>query len=233
MDAVTPQLPAPLLDARDLTRSYRSEEVETRALAGVGLRVAAGEFLAIMGPSGCGKSSLLNVLGLLDLADGGSYRLLGEEVTGLSDAARARLRRRHVGFVFQNFNLIDELTVEENVEVAMIHRGRGGARGRIGEILDAVGMGNRARHRPRQLSGGQQQRVAIARALAAAPSVIFADEPTGNLDSANGEAIVGLLRDVVAAGTSVVMVTHSAAHAAAADRIVAMRDGAVVGEARP
>ena len=217
----------------NLSKSYRNEDVETRALAGVDLRVAAGEFLAVTGPSGCGKSSLLNILGLLDPADGGSYRLMGEEVTGLPDAALARLRRRHAGFVFQGFNLIDELTVEENVEVALIHRGLGAARGRIAEVLDAVGMAHRARHRPRQLSGGQQQRVAIARALAAGPSMILADEPTGNLDRANGEAIIGLLREVATAGTAVVMVTHSAVHAAAADRVVEMLDGTVVGEVRP
>jgi putative ABC transport system ATP-binding protein len=223
---------APLVEASGLSKSYRNEDVETRALADISLAVAAGEYLAVTGPSGCGKSSLLNVLGLLDPPDGGSYRLLGEEVAGLSDAALARLRRRHVGFVFQGFNLIDDLTVEENVEVALIHRGAGGARGRVREALDAVGMGHRARHRPRQLSGGQQQRVAIARALAGEPSMILADEPTGNLDSATGEAIVGLLRDVANAGTAIVMVTHSAVHAAAADRVVAMLDGAVVDEAR-
>lgn len=233
MKTIAQQTPALLVDASNLIKSYRSEDVETRALAGVGLQLAAGEFLAVTGPSGCGKSSLLNVLGLLDPADGGSYRLLGEEVTGLPDAALARLRRRHVGFVFQGFNLIEDLTVEENVEVALIHRGAGAARRRIRAVLDAVGMGHRAGHRPRQLSGGQQQRVAIARALAADPSVILADEPTGNLDSANGEAIVGLLREVANAGTAVVMVTHSAVHAAAADRVVAMLDGAVVDEARP
>ena len=225
--------PAALVEARDLTKSYRSSDVETRALAGAGLQVAAGEFLAITGPSGCGKSSLLNVLGLLDPPDGGSYRLLGEEVTGLTDAALSRLRRHHVGFVFQGFNLIDDLTVEENVEVAVIHRGTGGARKRIREMLDAVGMGHRAKHRPRQLSGGQQQRVAIARALAATPSMVLADEPTGNLDSANGEAIVSLLRDIANRGTAVIMVTHSAVHASAADRVVTMLDGAVVEEARP
>jgi putative ABC transport system ATP-binding protein len=233
METVVPRTPAAVVEARGLTKSYRNEDVETRALDGVGLEVAAGEFLAITGPSGCGKSSLLNVIGLLDPPDGGSYRLLGEEVTGLPDAALARLRRRHVGFVFQGFNLIDDLTVEENIEVAVIHRGMGAASGRIREVLDKVDMGHRAKHRPRQLSGGQQQRVAIARALAAEPSIILADEPTGNLDSANGEAIVGLLRDVAARGTAVVMVTHSAVYAAAAARVIAMLDGAVVDEARP
>ena len=233
METVEPQTPSPLLRVRNLTKAYRNEDVETRALAGVSLEVAAGEFLAVTGPSGCGKSSLLNVLGLLDPADGGSYRLLGEEVLGLSDAALARLRRQHVGFVFQGFNLMDDLTVEENVEVAVIHRGMGAARGRIREVLGAVGMSHRAGHRPRQLSGGQQQRVAIARALAGSPSLILADEPTGNLDSANGEAVIGLLRDVADAGTAVVMVTHSAVHAAAADRVVAMLDGEIIDEARP
>jgi putative ABC transport system ATP-binding protein len=232
MKTIAQQTPALLVDASNLSKSYRNDDVETRALAGVGLQVAAGEFLAVMGPSGCGKSSLLNVLGLLDPADGGSYRLLGDEVTGLPDPALARLRRRHVGFVFQGFNLIDDLTVVENVEVAVIHRGLGAARGRLREVLDAVGMSHRAGHRPCQLSGGQQQRVAIARALAADPSMILADEPTGNLDSANGDAIMDLLRDVADSGTAVVMATHSAVHAAAADRIITMLDGAVVGEAR-
>ena len=222
----------PVIDADLLTKSYRTQEVETRALAGVNLRVEPGEFVAVTGPSGCGKSSLLNVLGLLDAADGGAYRLMGEEVTRLADAELARLRRRHIGFVFQGFNLVDDLTVEENVEVAMIHRGMGAGRRRIGETLESVGMGHRARHRPRQLSGGEQQRVAIARALAARPSIILADEPTGNLDSATGEAIIALLRGAADAGTAIVMVTHSAIHAAAADRVVAMLDGAVAEEAR-
>lgn len=220
----------PVIEADCLTKSYRTEDVETRALAGVDLRVEPGEFVAVTGPSGCGKSSLLHALGLLDAVDGGTYRLMGEEVTRLADAGLARLRRRHIGFVFQGFNLVDDLTVEENVEVALIHRGMAAGRRRINETLESVGMGHRARHRPRQLSGGEQQRVAIARAVAATPSVILADEPTGNLDSANGEAIVGLLRAVTDAGTAVVMVTHSAIHAAAADRIVAMLDGAVADE---
>ncbi|HEY0014128.1 MAG TPA: ABC transporter ATP-binding protein [Allosphingosinicella sp.] len=221
-----------MIELNDISRIHRSDEVETHALACVSLSVAKGEFAAIMGPSGCGKSSLLNILGFLDRPSSGTYRLLGEEVSGLSEGGLTRLRRRHVGFVFQGFNLIDDLTVAENVEVSMLYRSGNGGRGRIAEVLERVGIAHRAGHRPQQLSGGQQQRAAIARALAADPALILADEPTGNLDSANGEAVMDLLKSVARAGTTVVMVTHSPFHAAAADRIVAMLDGRIVGETR-
>ena len=222
-----------MLTLTDITRSYRTSEIETRALDAVSLEAAEGEFVAVMGPSGCGKSTLLNVIGLLDRPSAGSYRLSGTEVTGLPAAKLARLRGAHIAFVFQNFNLIDDLTVTENVEVSLLYRqGEAAAKDRIAEALDQVGMKHRAGHRPQQLSGGQQQRVAIARALAGKPSIILADEPTGNLDSANGEQVIGLLQQAAKAGTTVIMVTHSHRDAVAAERIVEMLDGRIVGETR-
>jgi len=220
------------LQISSLSRAYRNGEVETQALDAVSFEVAAGEFVALMGPSGCGKSTLLNILGFLDAPDAGSYRLRGEEVATLSDARLTRLRRAHVGFVFQSFNLIDELNVAENVEVALLYRSADARRRRVDAVLEQVGVAHRARHRPRQLSGGQQQRVAIARALAPEPDLILADEPTGNLDSANGAAVMDLLKGAAAARTTVIMVTHSALHAAAADRTIRMLDGRIVGETR-
>ncbi|HEY7810275.1 MAG TPA: ABC transporter ATP-binding protein [Allosphingosinicella sp.] len=222
----------PFLQISSLSRAYRSREVETQALDSVFFDVAAGEFVALMGPSGCGKSTLLNILGFLDAPDSGSYRLKGEEVAALSDARLTRLRRAHVGFVFQSFNLIDELNVAENVEVALLYRSGDARRRRTREVLEQVGLSHRAHHRPRQLSGGQQQRVAIARALAPEPDLILADEPTGNLDSANGAAVMDLLKGAAAAGTTVIMVTHSALHAEAADRTIRMLDGRIVDETR-
>ena len=220
-----------MLKLQNLDKSYRTTEVETRALAGISFEAAAGEFVAVMGPSGCGKSTLLNILGLLDSPSGGSYRLLGEDVAGRSEAELTRLRRDHVGFAFQSFNLIDDLTVEENVEVALLYRKDGGNRKkRIAEALERVDIGHRARHRPQQLSGGQQQRVAIARALVSNPKLILADEPTGNLDTENGEAVMGLLKDACRAGTTIIMVTHSPVHAAEAQRTIKMLDGQVVSE---
>jgi putative ABC transport system ATP-binding protein len=222
-----------MLTLSEITRSYSTLEIETLALDAASLEVAEGEFLAVMGPSGCGKSTLLNVLGLLDRPTSGSYRLAGAEVTALPAAKLARLRGEHIAFVFQNFNLIDDLTVAENVEVSLLYRrGAAATKDRIGEVLDQVGMSHRAAHRPQQLSGGQQQRVAIARALAGNPSLILADEPTGNLDSANGEQVIALLQAVARSGKAVVMVTHSHRDAAAAQRIVQMLDGRIVGETR-
>ena len=222
-----------MLTLTEITKTYSTSEVETRALDAVSLEVAEGEFLAIMGPSGCGKSTLLNVLGLLDRPTHGSYRLADTEVTGLPAARLARLRGEHVAFVFQNFNLIDDLTVAENVEVSLLYRGDVPVtNNRVGLVLDQVGMAHRAGHRPQQLSGGQQQRVAIARALAGDPSLILADEPTGNLDSTNGEQVMELLQQVARSGTTVVMVTHSHRDAAAAQRTVEMLDGRIVGETR-
>jgi putative ABC transport system ATP-binding protein len=220
-----------MLRLSNLSKIYRTAEVETRALDKISFEVKAGEFVAIMGPSGCGKSTLLNILGFLDSPSEGSYRLMGEEVATLSESVLTRLRRDHVGFVFQSFNLIDELTVAENVEVALLYRRDGAARKRrVAEVLEQVGVAHRARHRPRQLSGGQQQRVAVARALVSAPKLILADEPTGNLDTANGDAVMALLKDAARRGTTIVMVTHSPLHAAEAGRTIKLLDGQVVSE---
>jgi putative ABC transport system ATP-binding protein len=221
-----------MLQVDSLTKIYRTSEVETRALDAVSLCIQPGEFVAVMGPSGCGKSTLLNIIGLLDNADSGSYRLEGEEVTGASQSRLTALRRAAIGFVFQDFNLIDDLTVEENVEVALIYRRVAAAkrRQRTRQILEELGIAHRAKHLPSRLSGGQQQRAAIARALVAKPSLILADEPTGNLDSANGDAVMELLANAVRAGTTLLMVTHSLAYAAFADRTLKMLDGRIVSE---
>lgn len=220
-----------MLTLTDITRTYRTADIETRALDAVSLQVDTGEFVAIMGPSGCGKSTLLNILGFLDAPSSGSYRIFDEEVPAASEAALTRLRRAHVGFVFQSFNLVDELTVEQNVEVGLLYRHEAGsAKQRVGEALERVGIAHRARHRPQQLSGGQQQRVAIARALVSKPRLILADEPTGNLDTANGEQVMTLLAETAAAGTTIVMVTHSPLHAAAAQRTIRLLDGHIVSE---
>jgi putative ABC transport system ATP-binding protein len=223
-----------ILELVDVTKSYFTSEVETLALSHVSVSVKQGEFLAIMGPSGCGKSTLLNILGLLDSPSEGRLFFLGEEVGRASERKLTLLRRAHVGFIFQNFNLIDDLTIEENVEVALIYRGAGAAerRRRSAAALERVGLPHRARHLPQQLSGGQQQRVAVARALVGDPQLILADEPTGNLDSANGDAVLGMLAEVAAAGTTVVMVTHSLAHAGRAARTVDLLDGQVVSAPR-
>lgn len=221
-----------MLRLDNICQSYRTEEVETRALDGISLDVAAGEFLAIMGPSGCGKSTLLNILGLLDSPSSGSYQFNGEEVSRYSEKRLTRLRRASIGFVFQSFNLIEDLTVAENVEVALIYRGVSGGerKRRIAEALEKVQISHRAKHLPQQLSGGQQQRVAIARALVSQPKLILADEPTGNLDTANGEAVMALLTEVADAGTTVIMVTHSPAHAARVKRTVKLLDGRMISE---
>ena len=221
-----------MLKLVNLTKRYRTSEVETLALNQVSLDIRQGEFLAVMGPSGCGKSSLLNILGLLDTPTDGQFFFLGEEIARASERKLTLLRRANIGFVFQSFNLIDELTVAENVEVALIYRGVNSAerKRRIAEALERVGLPHRARHLPQQLSGGQQQRVAVARALVAAPKLILADEPTGNLDTANGDAVMGMLTEIAKSGTTVVMVTHSHAHAAYAERILRLLDGQVVPE---
>ena len=215
-----------------VTKVYRTAEVETLALNEISMEIGAGEFVAIMGPSGCGKSTLLNTLGLLDTPTSGSYEFFGEEVARRSERELTALRRDRIGFVFQSFNLIDDLTVAENVEVALLYRKVPGAerRRRVAEALERVGIAHRARHRPQQLSGGQQQRVAVARALVSEPSLILADEPTGNLDTANGEAVMALLTEAAAAGVTVVMVTHSLSHAAVAQRTIKLLDGRVVSE---
>jgi putative ABC transport system ATP-binding protein len=221
-----------MLKLEDVTKVYRTTEIETLALSGVSLAIEAGEFVAVMGPSGCGKSTLLNVLGLLDSPTDGAYEFFGEDVARYPEARLTRLRRDHIGFVFQSFNLIDDLTVAENIEVALLYRGvsTGERRKRVAEALERVGMGHRARHRPQQLSGGQQQRVAVARALVSAPKLILADEPTGNLDTANGDEVMRLLTEAAAEGVTIVMVTHSLVHAAVAQRTIKLLDGRVVSE---
>jgi putative ABC transport system ATP-binding protein len=221
-----------MLKLEGISKTYRTTEVETRALDNISIEVAAGEFLAIMGPSGCGKSTLLNILGLLDSPTGGAYHFFGEEVAKASEQRLTQLRRASVGFIFQSFNLIDDLTVAENVDVALIYRKVSSSerKRRVAEALERVGVAHRARHLPQQLSGGQQQRVAIARAVVSNPKIILADEPTGNLDTANGDAVMKLLCEVAKAGTTVVMVTHSLAYAGFAQRTVKLLDGRVVTE---
>ena len=221
-----------MLKLESISKIYRTEDIETLALNDISLEIAPGEFVAIMGPSGCGKSTLLNVLGLLDGPSSGAYHFFGEDVARHSERQLTALRRDRIGFVFQSFNLIDDLSVAENVEVALLYRRvpAGERRRRVAQALDQVGMGHRARHRPKQLSGGQQQRVAVARALVSEPSLILADEPTGNLDTANGEAVMAMLTAAATSGVTVVMVTHSAAHAAEAQRTIRLLDGRIVSE---
>jgi putative ABC transport system ATP-binding protein len=221
-----------MLKLDHIGKVYRTTEVETQALDDVSLIVDVGEFVAIMGPSGCGKSTLLNILGLLDTPSAGSYRFFGEEVAKYSEAQLTDVRRAAIGFVFQSFNLIDDLSVGENVEVALLYRGVPARerKQRVAEALERVGISHRARHLPQQLSGGQQQRVAVARALVSNPKVILADEPTGNLDTANGNAVMELLINVAKAGTTVIMVTHSLTYAALANRTIKLLDGRVVSE---
>lgn len=217
-----------------LRKAYRTETVETTALDSIDLHIDAGEFVAIMGPSGCGKSTLLNIIGLLDRPSGGSYALEGREVSKLTEADLTDIRKRRIGFIFQSFNLIDELTVRENVELALLYHGiaAGERRARVDRVLDKVGIAHRANHRPSQLSGGQQQRVAVARAVVAEPALILADEPTGNLDTAHGEEVMRMLRSLNDEGATIVMVTHSPAHADYAGRVVNMLDGRVLLETR-
>jgi putative ABC transport system ATP-binding protein len=219
-----------MLKLERVTKVYRTTDVETAALDDLSLEINAGEFVAIMGPSGCGKSTLLNILGLIDSPTSGEYWFQGENVTGCSEEQLTRRRRARVGFVFQNFNLIDDLNVSENVEVALLYLGMSGAerRQRVATALERVDLAHRARHMPRQLSGGQQQRVAIARALVAHPKLILADEPTGNLDTANGDAVMEMLAGILNGGTTIVMVTHSQEYARRAHRVVQMLDGHLV-----
>jgi putative ABC transport system ATP-binding protein len=219
-----------MLKLEHISKIYRATEVETAALDNLSLEVKAGEFLAVMGPSGCGKSTLLNILGLIDSPTSGSYWFRGEDIARCSEQQLTLRRRAGVGFVFQNFNLINDLNVAENVEVALLYVGVPGAerRQRVAAALERVDLAHRARHMPKQLSGGQQQRVAVARALVANPKLILADEPTGNLDSANGEAVMDMLTRIVNDGTTIVMVTHSEEHAKRAHRVVNMLDGRFV-----
>lgn len=219
-----------MIRTENLTRIFRTEEIETIALNGVNINVKNGEFVAIMGPSGCGKSTLLNILGLLDTPTEGKYWLGDEEVGHLRERERTAYRKGRIGFVFQNFNLIDELTVEENIDLQLKYLGIGKAerKERVLDILRKVKLSHRAKHYPHQLSGGQQQRVAIARAVVGKPSIILADEPTGNLDSKNGVEVMQLLSELNDEGTTIVMVTHSKHDATYASRIINLFDGQVV-----
>ena len=219
-----------MIRTENLTRIFRTEEIETIALNGVSINVKDGEFVAIMGPSGCGKSTLLNILGLLDTPTEGKYWLGDEEVGHLKERERTAYRKGRIGFVFQNFNLIDELTVEDNIDLQLKYLGIGKAerKERVLDILRKVKLSHRAKHYPHQLSGGQQQRVAIARAVVGKPSIILADEPTGNLDSKNGMEVMQLLSELNEEGTTIVMVTHSKHDATYASRIINLFDGQVV-----
>ncbi len=221
---------APLIRLEGISKVFLTDEVETHALAGVDLKIRKGEYVAISGPSGCGKSTLLSILGLLDTPTEGAYLLNGESVEDLKAKQRARIRNRQIGFIFQAFNLIGDLTVFENVELPLTYRGMAGSerKKRVEEALERVGMVHRMKHYPSQLSGGQQQRVAVARALGGDPSVLLADEPTGNLDSKNGEAVMELLRGVHGGGATICMVTHDSRFEAYAERVVRLFDGKIV-----
>ncbi len=219
-----------LLKTQNLSKVYRTDTVETTALNAVDIDIAQGEFVAIMGPSGCGKSTLLNIIGLLDSPSNGSYFVNGEDVSGYNERKRAEVRKNTIGFVFQSFNLIDELTVAENIELPLIYTGLGKAerKQRTQAAMERMSIAHRAKHFPQQLSGGQQQRVAIARAVVNNPKLILADEPTGNLDSAMGEEVMDLLTELNKAGTTIIIVTHSLRDAGYAQRTIKLLDGKVV-----
>jgi putative ABC transport system ATP-binding protein len=222
----------PLIQLQGVKKVFYTDEVETHALADVHLEIRQGEYVCIAGPSGCGKTTLLSLLGLLDTPSEGSYLLEAKPVANLTPAERARIRNRRIGFIFQAFNLIGDLTVYENVELPLTYRGSSGAERakRVQGALERVGMSHRAKHYPAQLSGGQQQRVAVARAVAGDPAILLADEPTGNLDSTNGEAVMELLRELHRGGATVCMVTHDPRYAQHADRTIHLFDGRVVEE---
>jgi len=221
-----------MIELHDLSRVYRTSDVETTALNHVNLEIEKGEFIAIMGPSGCGKSTLLNILGMLDTPNSGSYNFLGENVANRSERELAIVRKQNIGFIFQSFNLIDELSVAENVELPLLYQkmpAKDRAE-RVQQVLERVNIAHRADHRPQQLSGGQQQRVAVARAVVTNPNLILADEPTGNLDTTNGEEVLTLLGQLNSDGTTIIMVTHDQGHADHASRVVHMLDGRVLSE---
>lgn len=215
-----------------LTKIYRTEEVETTALNEVSFEIKEGEFVSIMGPSGCGKSTLLNILGMLDRRESGSYEFQGVEVGHLNEKGRSDIRKKNIGFIFQNFNLIDELTVFENIELPLIYNNVKASerRERVNELIEKIGISHRSSHFPQQLSGGQQQRVAVARALITKPPLILADEPTGNLDSSNGNEVMEMICELNEAGTTVIMVTHSSHDASYSNRIINLLDGQIVSE---
>ena len=218
-----------MLQLQKVSKFYRTDEIETVALDEVDIEIADGEFVAVMGPSGCGKSTLLNIVGMLDNLSGGIYRFRDEDVTGYSESKLANIRKRNIGFIFQSFNLIDELTVEENVELALLYHGMptGERRARVRGIMERVGIDHRARHKPGQLSGGQQQRVAVARAIVGGPCLILAAAPTGNRDSAPGQEVMNMLRELNEEGSTIIMVTHSPIHAEVAERTIQLFDGRV------
>jgi len=223
-----------MLKMRNLSRVYRTDTVETTAIDSIDLDIEPGEFVAIMGPSGCGKSTLLNLIGMLDSPSSGSYIFNGQEVAGLSESKLSDTRKSNIGFIFQSFNLVDELSVRENIELALLYHDVSATerRRRTDAVMDRVGIAHRAKHRPSQLSGGQQQRVAVARALVAEPKLILADEPTGNLDTQHGEEVMKMIQQLNAEGSTIVMVTHSPAHADYATRVVNMLDGRILQERR-
>jgi len=223
-----------MLKLHNLYKVYRTDEIETVALNGVSLEIAQGDFVAVMGPSGCGKSTLLNIVGLLDNPSDGDYFFFDENVAKYTESQRSAIRKKNIGFIFQSFNLVDELSVRENIELALLYHNVPAAerRTRVDEVMDKVGIAHRAKHRPSQLSGGQQQRVAVARALVANPKLILADEPTGNLDTAHGEEVMKMLQALNAEGSTIVMVTHSPSHADYAGRVVNMLDGRILIEHR-
>jgi len=221
-----------MLKLHNLSKFYRTDEVETVALDSVNIEIESGEFVAIMGPSGCGKSTLLNIIGMLDNPSEGEYIFMGEDVAGYSESQLANIRKQNIGFIFQSFNLIDELTVAENIELALLYHNIPASerKERVAKVMDKVGIAHRAKHMPSQLSGGQQQRVAVARAVVGDQAMILADEPTGNLDSAHGQEVMEMLQALNAEGTTIVMVTHSPAHADYARRTINLFDGHVVTE---
>ncbi len=221
-----------MLKLHNLSKYYRTDEVETVALDNVNIEIESGEFVAIMGPSGCGKSTLLNIVGMLDSPSDGDYIFMGENVAGYPESKLSNIRKQNIGFIFQSFNLIDELTVEENIELALLYHNIPASerRERVAKVMDKVGIAHRAKHMPSQLSGGQQQRVAVARAVVGDQAMILADEPTGNLDSAHGQEVMEMLQSLNAEGTTIVMVTHSPAHADYARRTINLFDGHVVTE---
>ena len=221
-----------MLKLHNLSKLYRTDEVETVALDNVNVEIGAGEFVAIMGPSGCGKSTLLNIIGMLDSPSSGQYLFKEEDVSGYGESQLAEIRKHNIGFIFQSFNLIDELSVAENIELALLYHDIPASerRERVAQIMDKVGIAHRARHKPSQLSGGQQQRVAVARAIVGNQSLILADEPTGNLDSAHGQEVMQMLQGLNDEGTTIVMVTHSPSHADYARRTINLFDGQVVTE---
>ena len=221
-----------MLNLQNLSKVYRTDEVETVALNSINIDIQEGEFVAIMGPSGCGKSTLLNIIGMLDVPTSGDYLFKGENIARYPESKLSSIRKHNIGFIFQSFNLVDELTVQENIELALLYHNIPAAerRDRVAAVMDKTGIAHRADHMPGQLSGGQQQRVAVARAVVGRQSMILADEPTGNLDSSHGQEVINMLQRLNAEGATVVMVTHSASHAAMAGRIINLFDGQVVSQ---